>query len=95
MRKMNQYLSTIDTMYPDSYTREYVFRDDGDMLDPVPLTIAAPKTVFGRFIVAVRTWHMKRSSRVALRELTDDQLRDIGITRSQARQESAKSRFLV
>jgi uncharacterized protein YjiS (DUF1127 family) len=30
-----------------------------------------------------------------LRELTDEQLLDIGISRSQARNESAKSRFLV
>jgi uncharacterized protein YjiS (DUF1127 family) len=95
MRKMNQYLSTIDTMYPDSYTREYVFRDDGDMVDPSPLTVAAPSHAFGRFLAAVRAWHMKRVGRLALRELTDDQLRDIGVSRSQARKESAKSRFLV
>jgi uncharacterized protein YjiS (DUF1127 family) len=95
MRKMNQYLQTIDTMYPDSYTREYVFRDDGDMVDPAPLTVAAPNHVFGRFIAVVKTWHMKRAGRLALRELTDAQLLDIGVTRSQARQESAKSRFLV
>lgn len=95
MRKMNQYLQTIDTMYPDSYTREYVFRDDGDMVDPTPLTVAAPAHVFGRFIATVKAWHMKRAGRLALRELTDEQLLDIGVTRSQARQESAKSRFLV
>lgn len=95
MRKMDQYLSTIDTMYPDSYTREYVFRDDGDMVDPAPLTITVPQHVFGRFWAVIRTWHVKRTGRAALRELTDDQLRDIGVSRSQARRESAKSRFLL
>lgn len=95
MRKMDQYLTTIDTMYPDSYTREYVFRDDGDMVDPVPLTITAQNHAFGRFVAAIRTWHIKRAGRLALRELTDEQLLDIGISRSQARNETAKSRFLV
>ncbi|MNW12719.1 hypothetical protein D3C71_2104810 [compost metagenome] len=65
------------------------------MVDPMPLTIAAPTTVIGRVLAVIRKWHIKRAGRIALRELTDDQLLDIGITRLQARQESAKSRFLV
>jgi uncharacterized protein YjiS (DUF1127 family) len=38
-------------------------------------------------------WAQKRESRRALRELTDDQLRDIGVTCHEAMAEYRKSRF--
>jgi uncharacterized protein YjiS (DUF1127 family) len=39
----------------------------------------------------VRTWRLKRRTRQALIEMTEDQLRDIGITRSEAQREIGKS----
>lgn len=38
-------------------------------------------------------WLAKRESRWVLRELTDDQLRDIGLTRREAATEAKKSFF--
>lgn len=38
-------------------------------------------------------WLEKRESRWVLRELTDDQLRDIGLTRREAATEAKKSFF--
>ncbi|MBW9115030.1 DUF1127 domain-containing protein [Rhizobium cauense] len=38
-------------------------------------------------------WHQKRASRRALRDLTDDELLDIGVTRAEARKEAGKSFF--
>jgi uncharacterized protein YjiS (DUF1127 family) len=37
----------------------------------------------------------KRRSRIELSDLSDEQLRDIGVTRSEARSEVSKSWFLV
>ncbi|MDP9808972.1 uncharacterized protein YjiS (DUF1127 family) [Rhizobium tibeticum] len=39
------------------------------------------------------SWHQKRETRRVLRDLTDDELLDIGITRAEARKEAAKSPF--
>ena len=36
-------------------------------------------------------WHVKRRTRYSLLEMTDDQLQDIGISRSEARREIGKS----
>ncbi|GAK70721.1 hypothetical protein RRU01S_13_00590 [Agrobacterium rubi TR3 = NBRC 13261] len=89
MLKMDQYNQTIDTMYPDGYQRERIFRDAGDMVDP---NSAAVVTGFvGRWIAAIVSWQSKRSGRLALRELSDEQLCDIGITREQAMQEAQKA----
>ena len=41
--------------------------------------------------LACRAWHVKRRTRHALVEMTEDQLCDIGITRSEARREVGKS----
>ena len=41
--------------------------------------------------LAVRAWWLKRRTRQALIEMTEDQLRDIGITRSEAQREIGKS----
>lgn len=40
-----------------------------------------------------RLWAQKRKGRRALRELTDDQLKDIGLTRAEAMKEVGKSYF--
>ncbi|KQV27732.1 hypothetical protein ASC97_04985 [Rhizobium sp. Root1203] len=38
-------------------------------------------------------WHQKRETRRALRNLTDTELLDIGLTRKEARKEASKSFF--
>ncbi|MCI5075434.1 DUF1127 domain-containing protein [Oricola sp.] len=42
------------------------------------------------FKAALRVRMVKRRTRMHLRDLTDDQLRDIGVTRAQARFEAEK-----
>ena len=93
MRKMNQYLSTADTLYPDGYERERVFRDAGDMVAPAPFPAKIARTLIGRLIAGVSSWQRKRQGRFALRELSDDLLDDIGVTRDEALREAAKSRL--
>lgn len=93
MRKMDQYLSTADTLYPDGYERERVFRDAGDMVAPAPFPARIAHTLIGRLIAGVSSWQRKRQGRFALRELSDDQLDDIGVTRDEALKEAAKSRL--
>ncbi|QKV18041.1 DUF1127 domain-containing protein [Oricola thermophila] len=44
----------------------------------------------GVFVAIIRARMTKRRTRLHLRELTDDQLRDIGLTREQARFEANK-----
>lgn len=88
MRKMDEYLVKLDTIYPDGYSRETLFRSSGDMLE-------APSAVpRGNFLVrmfrAIGFWQQRRRSRLVLRELDDDLLRDIGLTRVQADCESRK-----
>jgi uncharacterized protein YjiS (DUF1127 family) len=48
---------------------------------------------FSRLFGNARQWACKRASRRALRNLTDDQLHDIGITRREATREVSKSFF--
>lgn len=91
MANVDRYIETIDTIYPDGYARESLFRSAGEMLSPGPA--ASARTWFGRFIVTMQTWHSKRNTRAALRELTDGELRDIGVTPAEARREVAKSWF--
>ncbi|MGI8398544.1 DUF1127 domain-containing protein [Agrobacterium tumefaciens] len=93
MRKMDQYLSTADTLYPDGYERERVFRDAGDMVAPAPFPAKIARTLIGRLIAGVSSWQRKRQGRFALRELSDDLLDDIGVTRDEALREAAKSRL--
>ncbi|MGV2168340.1 DUF1127 domain-containing protein [Agrobacterium sp. 16-172Ci] len=93
MRKMDQYLSTADTLYPDSYERERVFRDAGDMVAPAPFPAKIARTLIGRLIAGISSWQRKRQGRFALRELSDDLLDDIGVTRDEALREAAKSRL--
>ncbi|WP_174020473.1 DUF1127 domain-containing protein [Agrobacterium fabrum] len=93
MRKMDQYLSTADTLYPDGYERERVFRDAGDMVAPAPFPAKIARTLIGRMIAGVFYWHLKRRGRFALRELSDDLLEDIGVTRDEFLKEAAKSQL--
>ena len=93
MRNMDQYLSTADTLYPDGYERERVFRDAGDMVAPAPFPAKIARTLIGRMIACVFHWHLKRRGRFALRELSDDLLEDIGVTRDEAMKEAAKSQL--
>ena len=93
MRKMDQYLSTADTLYPDGYERERVFRDAGDMVAPAPFPARIARTLIGRLIADISSWQRKRQGRFALRELSDDLLDDIGVTRDEALREAAKSRL--
>lgn len=44
-------------------------------------------------IQALVLWSQKRRSRAILRTLTDDELRDIGVTRREAEREAGKSFF--
>ncbi|WP_371833394.1 DUF1127 domain-containing protein [Ferirhizobium litorale] len=90
---MDGYIDTIDTMYPDGYARETFFRDAGDMVDPPPGQADGYRGVLGRLWAAFCLWQEKRSSRLLLRDLTDEQLRDIGVTRSEAEDEVRKSFF--
>ncbi|CVI61873.1 MULTISPECIES: DUF1127 domain-containing protein [Agrobacterium] len=94
MRKMDQYLSTADTLYPDGYERERVFRDAGDMVAPAPFPARIARTLIGRLIAGMLHWQQKRRGRLALRELSDDLLEDIGVTRNEALKEAAKSQLL-
>ena len=94
MRRMDQYLATIDTIYPDVYARESQFQATGDMLAPVPLDYAHSGSFFGRLFARFAVWVEMRRGRAVLRELSDDMLRDIGVTPDAARREVEKSRFL-
>jgi len=63
-----------------------------------PHKIALPehkpaKTLLGRLLVAILIWHQKREGRRALRHMTTDQLKDIGLSQSEAAREVSKSFF--
>lgn len=49
------------------------------------------RATFHRVWLACRAWCVKRRTRRSLLELTDEQLRDIGISRSEAQREIRKS----
>ncbi len=94
MRKLNEYLVTIDTIYPDGYERERVFRDAGDMVEAQPFPAVKPRTLMGRIISPFATWFRKRRSRLSLRELTPEQLHDIGLSRCETTAELEKAYLL-
>jgi uncharacterized protein YjiS (DUF1127 family) len=50
-------------------------------------------TLAAFFWLGVLHWHQKRETRRSLRNLTDGELFDIGLTRSEARKEAGKSFF--
>ena len=86
-----RYISAIDTMFPDGYARETVFRSSGEMV----AASVRPARFLERVWQGLLHWRIKRVGRLALHDLTDDQLRDIGLTRVEARQEVNKSRLLM
>lgn len=94
MRKLDEYLVTIDTMYPDGYAREHVFRDAGDMVEAQPFPEVTHRTALGRLFSPLVRWFRKRESRLSLRDLSPDQLRDIGLSRREALEELDKARTL-
>ncbi len=53
MANIDRYIETIDTIYPDGYARESLFRSAGEMLSPGPA--ASARTWFGRLIVTMQT----------------------------------------
>jgi uncharacterized protein YjiS (DUF1127 family) len=55
--------------------------------------LAPATTRLGRLWVAYQLWQQKRESRRALRNLTADELKDIGLSRSDAAREVGKSFF--
>lgn len=72
-------MSTIDTMRPSCQSCEAA----GEYRSaPTGLMV-----MVNRVMLALA----KRRSRIHLNELTDEQLRDIGVTKNQARQEVARS----
>ncbi len=52
---------------------------------------ASVRALLLRLWRACHAWHVKRRTRYSLLEMTDDQLQDIGISRSEARREIGKS----
>jgi len=51
----------------------------------------SPRILLARASLGVRAWWVKRRTRHALVEMTEEQLRDIGVSRSEARREIGKS----
>lgn len=91
MLKMDQYNKTIDTIYPDGYQRERIFRDSGDMVDPKPASVA--RGFFAQLFEKIALSRAKRAGRLALRELSEEQLLDIGLTRHEALEEARRASF--
>lgn len=88
---ISQYSDTIGSIYPDGFERERLFRTSGDMLSrPAPNRLG----FCGRVRERLADWRMKRAGRLVLRDLTDDQLNDIGLTRWEVRLELRKSTFI-
>lgn len=48
-----------------------------------------------RLVAAIEHWLEKRRSRRTLSELNDDQLRDVGLTRAEAKAEVSRSWFWI
>ncbi|MBM7047938.1 MULTISPECIES: DUF1127 domain-containing protein [Rhizobium] len=79
-------MSTIDTIYPAEAKEAFAAGRD--------TRAAQPKSRPAyRLWTSFVLWMQKRESRWVLRDLTDDQLCDIGLTRSEARTEVSKSFF--
>lgn len=93
MRKYDEYLSTIDTIYPDRYERETAFYAAGDLLPPAPMPVRSG-LIAGMLDLLVN-WTARRQGRKVLRDMDGHQLQDIGVTRIAADREAAKSRLLA
>ncbi|MFT4184067.1 MAG: DUF1127 domain-containing protein [Rhizobium sp.] len=79
-------MSTIDSIRP---TRGIVAAPAAHSAGPIWSTSRAMRGLLSSFAL----WLQKRETRSTLRDLTDDQLRDIGLTRREARTEVSKSFF--
>lgn len=79
-------MSTIDSIHP---TQGIVVAPTERAAGPMRSTSRAARRLLSSFAL----WLQKRETRSTLRDLTDDQLRDIGLTRSEARTEIGKSFF--
>lgn len=85
------YIDTMDTIFPDGHARESLFRSSGDMLSP-----AAVETRWWRRIWdGLRYWHIRRSGRLSLRDLTPDQLKDIGVSHEAAQAEAMRETSII
>jgi uncharacterized protein YjiS (DUF1127 family) len=93
MRKYDEYLATIDTMYPDSYERQATFPVEGDLLQPAKMPVRAG-LIAGLFDI-LGNWQARRRGRQILRDMGDEQLLDIGVMRICATREAARSWFLA
>ncbi|SFB38773.1 Uncharacterized conserved protein YjiS, DUF1127 family [Rhizobium sp. NFR07] len=92
MRKLDEYLVTIDTIYPDAYQRESVFFVARDLLAPAAMSVRRGR--IGGVFDRLENWFARRKGRQALLDMSHEQLRDIGISRVDAKREAARSRFL-
>ena len=79
MRKHDEYLVTIDTIYPDSYTRSNYQFVRRDMLEPQPRPVF--RTGLGGVIDRFVDWRARRTSLASLQELDDNLLADVGLRR--------------
>lgn len=79
-------MSTIDTICATDADRVCVASLESGAIQPKSYPM-------GWLWVAFRLWMQKREGRWVLRELTDEQLRDIGLTRREANTEANKSFF--
>jgi uncharacterized protein YjiS (DUF1127 family) len=96
MRKMDVSWDTIDTIYaidPDSHARKAVLKARDETVDPLPLVPPVRHARLRQLLLAIGRWWEKRNSRLVLRELTDGELRDIGLTRREACAEWRKSTY--
>jgi uncharacterized protein YjiS (DUF1127 family) len=93
MRKLEQYLVTIDTIYPDQYRRESPAWVARELVPPAPMPVR--RTGLAVILDICGNWLSRRHGRRALLEMTDEQLSDIGISRCGALSEAAKSRLLL
>lgn len=79
-------MSTIDTICPTEVSKALAAGRDTGAAQPKS---RPARRLWASFVL----WMQKRESREVLRSLTDDQLRDVGLTRSEARAEVSKSFF--
>lgn len=93
MRRYDEYLATIDTIYPDQYRREADAYVAADLLAPASMPVRAG--LVAGFIDGLANWLARRRGRRALTEMSSEQLADIGVTRLAANREAARSRFLA
>lgn len=93
MRKYDEYLVTIDTIYPDRYERESAFYVAADLAPEAPMPVRSG--IIAGLIDALSNLLVQRAGRKALVDMDESQLRDIGVTRIAANREAAKSRFLI